>query len=104
MKHYSQMTHDELHEEIRNLEKEELRARRTSMPFEEAVIRQKIHFAKSYLMDPDTILPGKWYEVEGEERLFQVDRLNGVMAWGRWENETHSSAVPIGSMKRVRQP
>lgn len=101
---YSKMSREELHEEIQRLEEEENRIRRYSMPGEEAVIRQKINFAKSYLIDPDTVQPGEEYEVEGESRLFEVEYLRGVMAWGRWEDESILSAVPIGILKPVPGP
>lgn len=93
---YSNMSREELEEEIRRLEMEESRARRSAMPGEEAVIRQKINFAKSYLTDPDTIRPGDRFAVEGDSRLFEVEYLRGVMAWGRWQDEQVLSALPIG--------
>lgn len=102
MLRYSQMTPEQLQEEIRQLEKAETKARRSTMPGEEAVIRQKIRLAKSYLTDPDTIQTNRWYEVEEEKRLFHVQRLNGVMAWGYWEGERIESAVPIGILKPVQ--
>ncbi|PTX53768.1 uncharacterized protein DUF1811 [Melghirimyces profundicolus] len=103
MNRYSRMNRKELKEEIRRLEEEETRARRSAMPGEEAVIRQKINFAKSYLTDPATIRPG-WYAVEGDDRRFRVERLNGVMAWGFWEGEKIESALPIGILKPVPPP
>ncbi|GGA47765.1 hypothetical protein GCM10007416_21160 [Kroppenstedtia guangzhouensis] len=93
---YSKMSREELEEEIRQLVEEESRARRSAMPGEEAVIRQKINFAKSYLTNPNTIQPGKRFAVEGESRLFEVEYLRGVMAWGRWQDEQVLSALPIG--------
>ncbi|MFD1434669.1 DUF1811 family protein [Kroppenstedtia eburnea] len=93
---YSNMSREELEEEIRRLEMEESRARRSAIPGEEAVIRQKINFAKSYLTDPDTIRPGDRFAVEGDSRLFEVEYLRGVMAWGRWQDEQVLSALPIG--------
>ncbi|MFC4077583.1 DUF1811 family protein [Salinithrix halophila] len=96
MHQYSRMSREDLLEEICRLETEESRARRSSMPGEVAVIRQKINFAKSYLTDPATIRPGYLYQVEGESHLFRVEYLNGVMAWGTYEDMRIREAIPIG--------
>ncbi|SDW75768.1 Protein of unknown function [Marininema mesophilum] len=96
MQHFSRMNRGELLTEIRRLQESENQARRSSMIGEEAVIQQQIRFAKSYLTDPSSIHPGKLYKVEGEESLFLVEYLNGVMAWGNFVDRRIREAVPIG--------
>jgi hypothetical protein len=96
MIHYSRMNVEELKQEISRLEQEEVRARRNAMNGEAAVIRRKIQFARSYLRNPAEIKPGHWYRIEEESAPFQVDYLNGVMAWGTFQGSDFQEAVPIG--------
>ncbi|PTM56528.1 DUF1811 family protein [Desmospora activa] len=96
MRHFSRMSTEEVKREIQRLEQAKVQAQRSSQVGELAVIQRQIQFALSYLRDPAEISPGHWYRVEGEEALFQVDYLNGVMAWGTYEGSSIQEAVPIG--------
>ncbi len=50
-------------------------------------------------MDPHQIKPGRRYKAEGSDKPFLVEYLRGVMAWGHWEGEAESVALPIGILK-----
>lgn len=95
MKRYSQMTKTELEQEIKRLEREEQQALQKSLESEAIILRQKRNIARSYLIDPSTITPGKTYRVEGYVGLFTVEYLNGIMAWGTWEGSSEKVAYPI---------
>lgn len=95
MKRYSQMTKEELEQEIKRLEQEEKQARQKSLESEALILRQKRNIARSYLIDPSAISPGKKYHVEGYAGLFTVEYVNGIMAWGTWEGSTEKVAYPL---------
>jgi hypothetical protein len=93
------MTKEELEKEIRRLEQEEQEARKKGWDFQAAMFKQKKNIARSYLIDPATIRPGTWVEVEEYDEKFHVDYLNGVMAWGRWEDSAEKVAIPLAVIK-----
>ncbi|GAA5346906.1 DUF1811 family protein [Planifilum fimeticola] len=101
MRLFSDMNREELRREIERLEREMRQARRNGLVSELEILRQRINLAKSYLTDPERIRPGLSYEVEGSDKPFFVEYLRGVMAWGHWEGETESVALPIGILKPV---
>lgn len=103
MRHFSRMSAEELTDEIERLQQAEARARSLSQMNEIAVIQRQIQFARSYLRNPAEIVPGHWYRVEREQVPFQVDYLNGVMAWGTYEASSMQEAVPIGILHPLEE-
>lgn len=99
MRLFSEMNREELRREVDRLEREMHRARKNGLVSELEILRQRLNLAKSYLTDPKRIQPGSTYEVEGSDKPFIVEYLRGVMAWGHWEGETESVALPIGILK-----
>jgi hypothetical protein len=100
---FSHMTPRQLTAAIARLEREEREAEREGLPSKVAVIRQRKNMARSYLIDPATIRQNVWYETEEGGRKFFVERLNGVMAWGRWEGSRAEEAVPIAILTQVSE-
>jgi hypothetical protein len=102
MKLFSQMSEEELRLEIERLQLEETRARRFGMASEAEVLRQRRVMARSYLTDASRIRTGAVYEVEDHPDRFLVEKINGVMAWGKWEGGRETVAIPI-SLIRLQQ-
>ncbi|GAB7389052.1 hypothetical protein BSNK01_28900 [Bacillaceae bacterium] len=100
MKRFSEMKEEELRRQLDELEREVRRLRAAGNTSELAIVERKYYLAKSYLIDPREIVPGETYCVEGERRLFRVDYLNGVMAWGRLEGSFEQTAYPIAMLAK----
>jgi hypothetical protein len=94
-KRYSEYTAEELQRELVALER---MIGQESSPSQAEILRQKYYMAKSYLLENQAFPPGE-YRVEGREGKFTLERLNGVMAWGRW-NSGEEGAVPIATLIR----
>lgn len=101
MTRFSQMSKDELIDEIKKLEQEEKEAVQSGWEFQAAVLKQKKNLARSYLIDPKTIQTGELYQVEDHEGLFRVAYINGVMAWGSWEGSREEIAFPLSTLKPI---
>lgn len=99
MKLFSQMSEEELRLEIERLQLEEARARRFGMTSEAEVLRQRRALARSYLTDATRIRTGDVYEVEDHPNRFHVEKINGVMAWGKWEGRWETVAIPISLIR-----
>ncbi|MDN4594286.1 DUF1811 family protein [Polycladomyces subterraneus] len=99
MKLFSQMSEEELRLEIDRLQMEETRARRFGMTSEAEVLRQRRALARSYLTDASRIQSGVVYEVEDHPDRFHVEKINGVMAWGKWEGGRETVAIPISLIR-----
>lgn len=100
MRLFSQMSRDELIEEISLLEKELAKAEKMGRKSEANILRQRRNMARSYLVDPHIIQPGATYKVEGAEKTFQVEYLKGIMAWGKWEGSQELVAIPIALIQQ----
>lgn len=100
MKRFSQMTTEELHAEIKHLSEELEQAQKMGNESQVAILKQKRNLARSYLKDPQLIPTEQWVELEGSNQRFYVKYLNGIMAWGYYENnETVETAVPIACIQ-----
>lgn len=102
MSHYSQMSSAELEREIAMLKKQEEQSLKNGNQSAYEVYRQKRLLATSYLIDPEQIKLLHWYDVEGEDHSFFIHFINGVMAWGNWENNDQLQAIPIARLKLDR--
>lgn len=95
---------DRLNEEIETLKRAE---RTPSVQSQLAILHKKWYVVRSYLIGPETITIGATYRVDGEDGLFTVKRLDGIMAWGHWlhPNTTDPAeeiAFPIGQLLSPR--
>lgn len=80
---YSEMTEDELRNEMAQLTEKARKAEQMGMVNEYAVYERKIQMAKAYMMDPGQFSKGEIYEIEGDPgTYFKIKYMNGVFAWG----------------------
>ncbi|WP_018130415.1 DUF1811 family protein [Effusibacillus pohliae] len=100
-KRLSQMTKEELQEEMEQLKQRGLELFEAG-DFEQAmVLRTRWYLAASYLMNPRTIEIGGQYFVEGEPGgVFTVSHLDGVMAHGTMSNKPGPVAYPIAMLTK----
>ncbi|MDQ0256881.1 hypothetical protein J2S74_004303 [Evansella vedderi] len=95
-KRYSQMTQQELLDEIADLKVKAQKAEQMGMVNEYAVHERKMTMAQAYLMDPSVFKPGEKYVIRGaEDEIFIISYMNGVFAWGHRNNEEKEEALPI---------
>ncbi|WP_027724732.1 YfhH family protein [Tuberibacillus calidus] len=95
-KRYSQMSREELEEEIKSLKVKEQRAEQAGMINEVEVLQRKQVMAASYLLNPEDFKQGDVMVIkEGDGTPFKIEYLDGVFAWGYYGNETEMRAFPI---------
>jgi hypothetical protein len=99
-KRYSQMTEQELRQEIAKLQEKARKAEQLGMVNEFAVLDRKAVMAKAYLLNPDSFTPGQIYEIDGAPgSFFKIDYINGVFAWGyRLNGDGKDEALPISML------
>ena len=99
-KRYSQMTVQELRQEIAKLQEKARKAEQLGMVNEFAVLERKAVMAKAYLLNPDSFTPGQIYEIDGAPgSFFKIDYINGVFAWGyRLNGDGKDEALPISML------
>jgi hypothetical protein len=96
-KRYSEMSQEELTRELYRLQVE---MKKAEWPTQLEMLKRKFYMAKAYTLNPADYPPGT-YEVEEEKEPFRLDRLEGIMAWGRLGEEAER-AFPISMLKRRR--
>lgn len=84
---YSQMTRQELEEEMGQIR---LQMNQVEFPSQRAVLEQKYYIAKAYTLNPEDFSPGL-YKVENVQLPFEVRYVNGIMAWGSLGEEPDAS-------------
>jgi len=94
---YSEMPQDELTRELYRLQVE---MKKAEWPTQLEMLKRKFYMAKSYTLNPADYPPGT-YEVEGEQEPFDVERIEGIMAWGKLGEEAER-AFPIAMLKKKR--
>lgn len=100
-KRYSDMTGQELHNEIADLTEKARKAEQLGVVNEYAVLERKIAMAKSYLLDPAYFKPGELYEIEGDPgATFTITFMNGTFAWGHRTGSEQEQAFPISMLKK----
>jgi len=104
-KKYSEMTEQEIREEIAKLKEKARKAEQLGIVNEFAVYERKITLAKSYLMDPLSIKEGELYRINGDPGVyFYVEYLKGRFAWGyRLGGEKYEEALPISLLEPVEE-
>lgn len=103
-KHYSEMNENELRSEVASLMEKARKAEQMGMVSEYAVHQRKAVVVQSYLVDPDSIVPGEIYRIEGDDGVFfHVDYLKGLFAWGyRLGADRAIEALPLAMLKDVK--
>jgi hypothetical protein len=99
VKRYSQMTPNELQQELTQLDKKLTEAKAKNRESEQQILEQKTNIALAYLLDPTSIQLHTWYAVKDRTQLFRVDYIKGVFAWGTMEGSSEQVAFPISLLK-----
>ncbi|HWO74669.1 MAG TPA: YfhH family protein [Bacillus sp. (in: firmicutes)] len=96
-KRYSQMSKQELEQEIRQLREQARKAEQMGMVNEYAVLERKAVMAEAYLRNPEDYKKGEIYEIHGDPgQYFKIDYINGRFAWGyRLGGTVQQEALPI---------
>ncbi|AZU60970.1 YfhH family protein [Neobacillus mesonae] len=94
---YSEMTEQELWQEIASLKEKARKAEQLGIINEFAVLERKVQMARAYLLDPNQFTAGEIYEIDGAPgEFFKIDYMNGVFAWGyRLSGDGKEEALPI---------
>ena len=102
---YSQMTEQELRQEIANLREQARKAEQLGIVNEYAVYERKALMAEAYLVDLSTILPGEMYRITGSPgEFFKVEYLNGRFAWGhRLGSDRYEEALPVSILRPMKE-
>ncbi|WP_462409924.1 YfhH family protein [Neobacillus sp. Marseille-QA0830] len=103
-KRYSELTAQQLNQEIANLKEQARKAEQMGMVSEFAVLERKVQMARAYLLDPHDFKKGEIYEIEGAPgEYFKVEYLNGVFAWGyRLGGNGSEEALPISMLNELK--
>jgi hypothetical protein len=86
---FSEMDREELEAVMQRLREEQ---RRAKLPNEAEMLERKYDIAKSYTLSPADFPPGR-YRISGYEHPFELEYLNGIMAWGRMDGEEASFPI-----------
>ncbi len=100
-KKYSEMTNEELKQEIALMKEKARKAEQLGMVNEFAVMERRAVMAEAYLLNPSDFKPGEIYAVTGAPgTYFKIDYLKGVFAWGyRLNGSGEEEALPISLLK-----
>lgn len=103
-KTYAQMSEQELRQEIANLREKARKAEQLGVVNEFAVYERKAIMASAYLIDPETIILGEIYRIDGAPgEYFKVESLKGRFAWGyRLGGDRYEEALPISMLIPVK--
>lgn len=93
---YSQMSKEELEAEMKQIRGEMDKAEFLS---QRAVLERKYLTAKAYTLNKEDFPPGL-YKVDGQQLPFEVEYINGIMAWGRMGDDPEAS-FPISMLSRL---
>ncbi|BCJ86682.1 DUF1811 family protein [Effusibacillus dendaii] len=97
----SQMTVEELKEEMDRLKERGQQLFDEGDYSEAMVVRTRWYLAASYLMDAQSIEIGGQFFIEGEPGgVFTVSHIDGVMAHGRISNNPFPVAYPIAMLTK----
>ncbi|MCM3569437.1 YfhH family protein [Neobacillus mesonae] len=101
---YSDMTEQELWQEIAGLQEKARKAEQLGYVNEFAVLERKVQMARAYLLDPSQFKPEQVYEIEGAPgEYFKIDYINGVFAWGyRLGGSGKEEALPISLLGKLK--
>lgn len=100
MMRFSEMNLMQLYQVMDSLIKESEQLRKAGLESQANVLESRYYMAKSYTMDPAKFTPGL-YRVQNEEEEFELQYLNGRMAWGKFKGEDEIS-FPISKLKKIK--
>lgn len=102
-KKYSEMTKEELTQEIALTREKARKSEQLGMINEYAVMERRAVMAEAYLLNPEDFVAGEIYAIEGApSTYFKIDYLKGVFAWGyRLNGAGEEEALPISLLKKV---
>lgn len=98
---YSDYTVEQLRDEVGKLKEKVQKSEQLGELNKMAIYERKMQIAMSYMMNPADIEKGKIYQLNGDPgHTFQVNYVNGVMAWGHRinllkEKYEREEAIPI---------
>lgn len=100
---YSEMTFDELKEEMKSLQELGRNALEDKRWNEYEIHMTKWYLAKSYEILPlHSIEVGRRYAIaEEEQEYFTVTGLEGIMAWGFRESTGETDSLPIARLEEA---
>ncbi|WP_281887959.1 DUF1811 family protein [Paenibacillus sp. YYML68] len=93
---FSQMNKEELQHEINSITSE---IEASEFESQQAVARQRLAIAQSYMLDPNDFPPGL-YKVDHVQLPFEVKYINGIMAWGTLGDDPEAS-FPLSKLTRL---
>lgn len=104
-KKYSEMTTEELRNEIANLKEKARKAEQLGIVNEFAVLERKAIMAQAYLLDPNDFKRDEVYRIEGDPGVFfKIDYLKGRFAWGhRLGGDNYIEALPISMLAPLKE-
>lgn len=95
---YRDMTHEELHNEMKRLQDQGHQALAEGRLEEMDVLERKYYLALSYTLDPAMMVIGKTYPVVDTTDRLEVTRMDGVMAWGYRNGVRLEEAYPMAML------
>lgn len=98
MRRYSEMSALELESEMSRLLEAKKEAESLGRQNEAELLERKYFMAMAYTLSPTEYQPGA-YSVTGQKATFELEYLNGVMAWGRVEGQIVS--FPISMLTKL---
>ena len=101
LKRFSEMTKEELQQEVQKYKALIMKNEQAGFLSEIAIYEQKYYMAKSYLIDPGTIVLGKNYQVAGYAEPMYIDHVHGFMAWGKFPSSPEEVAVPLARLEQI---
>ncbi|GGE78395.1 YfhH family protein [Priestia taiwanensis] len=102
-KRFSQMTREELQQEIMKMKQEARKIGAKQMYNEYEVLCRKITMAQSYLLDPNNFPINETYElIDVPNARFVLQYMNGIFGWGHLEGKEEEIGIPIALLKRIR--
>jgi Protein of unknown function (DUF1811) len=102
-KRFSQMTRQELQQEIIGMKKEARKIGAKQMYNEYEVLCRKITMAQSYLLDPNDFPVNETYElIDVPNTRFLLTYMNGIFGWGYIEGKDEEIGIPIALLKKIR--
>ncbi|WP_368652705.1 YfhH family protein [Ornithinibacillus sp. 4-3] len=84
---YSDYTMEQLREELGKLKELALKAEQQGNISEVAIQERKMHFVRSYMLNPADFSAGDTHQIQGDPgHTFKINYINGIMAWGHRVN------------------
>jgi|SRR5690625_3732922 len=80
---YSDLTVEQLREELAKLVEKSQRAQQLGEISQYEIYERKIQIVSSYMLNPDAFKSGEQYTLKGDPSYtFKINYIDGIMAWG----------------------